>query len=100
MNAMTYQELVKTTPVVLVEFFASWCPHCQRMMPVVAQVKAALEGKADVYQFDVDKYAELTDEEKVESYPTFIIYKGGKEVWRSAGEMPGSELLSKVESYL
>ena len=97
---MTYQEITKSTPVVLVEFYASWCPHCQRMMPVVASVKESLEGKANVYQFDVDKNVELTDAENVESYPTFIIYKNGKEVWRSAGEMPGQELLAKVESYM
>ena len=97
---MTYADVIKSTPVTLVEFFASWCPHCQRMMPVVASVKKELEGKADVYQFDVDKNSELADAENVESYPTFIVYKNGKEVWRSAGEMPGEELLEKVESYL
>lgn len=97
---MTYSEVINSTPVTLVEFFASWCPHCQRMMPLVAQVKKTLEGKVDVYQFDVDKNPELTDAENVESYPTFIIYKNGKEVWRQAGEMPEQELLGKVESYL
>lgn len=97
---MTYEQAITSTPVTLVEFFASWCPHCQRMMPVVAQVKQNLDGKVDVYQFDVDKNQELTDAENVESYPTFIVYKDGKEVWRSSGEMPGDELLAKVQSYL
>ena len=97
---MTYEDVITKTPVTLVEFYASWCPHCQRMMPVVAQVKEKLNGKADVVQFDVDKYPELTDNEGVESYPTFIIYKDGKEVWRQAGEMDGNILLKTVESFL
>ena len=36
---MDYNEVINSEPVVLVEFYASWCPHCQRMMPVVEQVK-------------------------------------------------------------
>ena len=97
---MTYEQIITQTPVTLVEFFASWCPHCQRMMPYVAEIKQTLSGKADVVQFDVDKYPELTDAEKVESYPTFIVYKDGKEMWRQAGEMDPEVLLKKVESYL
>lgn len=97
---MTYEEAIESTPVTLVEFYASWCPHCQRMMPYVAEIKKKLEGKADVYQFDVDKNPELTDAEGVESYPTFIIYKNGTEKWREAGEMDPDALLSKIESYI
>lgn len=100
MNKVDYKTVINETPVTLIEFYASWCPHCQRMMPVVAQIKEKLGNKVAVTQFDVDKYPELTDAEGVESYPTFIVYKDGKEVWREAGEMPENVLLEKVESYL
>ena len=96
---MNYNEIITSSKVVLVEFFASWCPHCQRMMPVVAEVKEKLGDKANVYQFDVDKYPELTEENQVESYPTFIVYKDGKEVWRQEGEMPGEELYRAVARF-
>lgn len=94
------KELLNSKGVVLVEMFASWCPHCQRMMPVVAEVKEKLGDRAKVYQFDIDKYQALADQLGVEGVPTFIIYKDDQEVWRGSGEMPGSELLSKVESFL
>lgn len=97
---MTYSDVTNSTPVVLVEFFASWCPHCQRMMPVVAQIKELLNGQTDVYQFDIDQNRELADAESVESLPTFIVYRDGREVWRQSGEMDGQVLLSKVESYM
>ena len=96
---MNYNEIINSNKVVLVEFFASWCPHCQRMMPVVAEVKEKLGDRASVYQFDVDKYQTLTEENDVESYPTFIVYKDGQEVWRSAGEMPGDELYREVARF-
>ena len=84
----------------MVEFFASWCPHCQRMMPVVEQIKELLAGQVDIYQFDIDKNTEAAQEVGAESVPTFIIYKNSKEVWRESGEMDGQVLLSKIESFL
>ena len=93
-------ELLNTKGVVLIEMFASWCPHCQRMMPIVADVKAKLEGKAKVYQFDIDKNQAMADELGVEGVPTFILYKDDKEVWRSSGEMPESALYDAVAQYL
>ena len=47
---MTYDELIAGAPVVLVEFYATWCPHCRHMMPVVEQVKELVAGKAEIYQ--------------------------------------------------
>ena len=96
---MNYNEIINSNKVVLVEFFASWCPHCQRMMPIVAEVKEKLGNRASVYQFDVDKYQALTEENDVEAYPTFIVYKDGQEVWRSSGEMPGDELYRAVAKF-
>lgn len=97
---MNYNEVINSSKVVLVEFYASWCPHCQRMMPIVAQIKELLQGKVNVYQYEIDENAELANEVGADSIPTFIIYKNGKEVWRESGEMDGQALLSKIESYM
>ena len=97
---MTYNQAITSTPAVLVEFYASWCPHCQRMMPVVEQIKILLDGSADVYQFEIDENRELADAQKVESIPTFIVYKDGKEMWRRSGEIDADVLLSEVHRYI
>lgn len=97
---MEYLDAIKSTPVVLVEFYATWCPHCMRMMPVVDQVKELLDGQVDVYQLDIDKNRQLSDVEEINSTPTFIIYKDGKQVWRESGEMDGQFLLSKIQSFM
>ena len=97
---MNYSEIINSSPVVLVEFFATWCPHCQRMMPVVEQIKELLAGQVEVCQLDIDKYTELANEQGADSVPTFIIYRNGKEEWRESGEIDGQVLLSKIQSYL
>jgi thioredoxin 1 len=97
---MDYKELINSNPVVVVEFYASWCPHCQKMMPVVDQIKQLLGDRAAVHQFDIDENQSLADATGVESIPTFIIYKNGVEVWKQSGEMEGDVLYSKIENYL
>ena len=97
---MDYKELINSNPVVVVEFYASWCPHCQKMMPVVDQIKQLLGDRAAVHQFDIDENQSLADATGVESIPTFIIYKNGVEVWKQSGEMEGDVLYSKLENYL
>ena len=94
------KDLMNSKGVVLVEFFATWCPHCQRMMPIVADVKQKLEGKAQVVQLDIDKNQALADELGVEGVPTFIVYKDDKEVDRTSGEMPETDLYNFVAAYL
>ena len=96
----SYTDLTNSSRVVMIEFYATWGPHCQRMMPVVEQVKELLQGRVKVYQFDIDENKSKAGEADVESVPTFIIYRNGKEMWRNSGEMEGEVLLSKIESVL
>lgn len=96
---MTYTEAIKEAPVVLVEFFASWCPHCQKMMPVVEEIKELLGEAVPVIQLDIDENNEAASAADVDGIPTFIVYKDGKEAWRHSGEIDGNLLLSKVQSY-
>lgn len=97
---MTYTTAINQAPVVLVEFYASWCPHCQRMMPVVEQVKELLGDSVPVIQLDIDENKEAANEAEVESIPTFLVYRDGREEWRHSGEIDGNDLLAKVQSYL
>lgn len=100
MDTENIKKLSEDRGVALVEFYASWCPHCKRMMPVVEDVRELLGSRATVYQFDIDENSELATELEVNSVPTFIVYKAGEEVWRGSGEMDGSVLVSHVEDAL
>ena len=98
MNTMDYTQVIESAQFVLVEFFASWCPHCRKMMPIVADIKSLLEGQLKVVQYDVDENPELADSEKVQSLPTFLLYADGKQVMRETGEMPAEVLLQKIQA--
>lgn len=93
---MTYDEMIKSGKTVLVEFYATWCPHCQKMMPVVEQIRELLAGQVEVYQLDIDQNQDRADHVGVSSIPTFLLYKDGTIVWRHTGEMEAGALLGKI----
>lgn len=70
------------------------------MMPVVDQVKELLGDNVPVIQLDIDENKEAADEAEVETIPTFLVYRNGREEWRHSGEIDGNDLLAKVQSFV
>lgn len=97
---MNYESIYAGKPAVLVEFYASWCPHCQRMMPIVAQVKELLAGELEVVQLDIDENQDLAEQAGVQNIPNFILYTDGVERWRHSGEISGEALLTEMQQAL
>ena len=50
MDMNELQKALEGSLPVLIEFYATWCPHCQRMMPVIAELRDDLDGKAETFQ--------------------------------------------------
>ncbi len=96
---MKYEDAIKSNHLVLVEFYASWCPHCQRMAPIVEQIKEILSASLSVYQYEIDDNQTLADRENIKDIPTFIVYRDGEEMWRQSGEMTADDLLQHIEKY-
>ncbi len=94
------QEMLNGSRPTLVEFYATWCPHCQRMMPIVAQLQHEVGERANIIQFDGDQNESLVDQYKVRSYPTWILFKDGQEVGRNSGENPLSELKDMIDRFI
>ena len=85
---------------IIIDAFASWCPHCARMKPIYAELENELGNNYIFAEFDVDKYPDLTAQLNVESLPTFIFIKNKKEVGRTLGEMSKEALKELIEKNL
>lgn len=83
----------------LLEFYASWCYHCQRMMPVLAELKEEMGDRVNIIQIDGDDNPGIMNRFGAKSYPTYILYKEGEEVWRDSGEKPYAELADMIRRF-
>lgn len=78
-------KLLKDNKIVVLDFYATWCGPCIKMMPTVDKLKAEMEGKVAFEKVDSDANKALVAEYKIDEIPTFLIYKNGKLTMRAVG---------------
>ena len=74
-----------TQGVSLVDFNAPWCGPCKSQAPILERVAAAYEGKAVIAEMNVDDNQDTAARYFVQSIPTLIVFKDGKEMKRFIG---------------
>lgn len=82
----------------MVEFFASWCPHCKRMEPTVNRLAKEYDGKANVLAVDVDESPRTSRKFGILGVPTFLFVKNGKLVESVSGERSENDLRQKMDN--
>ncbi|MCD8183292.1 MAG: thioredoxin family protein [Bacteroides sp.] len=91
------KEKLATADWVMAEFYATWCPHCQRMQPIVEEFKKKMKGTIEVIQVDVDQESALADFYTIEVTPTFILFRKSEQLWRQSGEVSIERLEKAVK---
>ncbi len=93
-------DVEKSSGVVLVDFWATWCGPCKMIAPIVEQIASENEGKITVGKLDVDQNGETAMKYGVMSIPTLILFKNGQPVERLVGYQPKERLMAKIKPHL
>jgi rhodanese-related sulfurtransferase len=91
-----YMALIPSGKTVLVDFSAVWCPPCKAMVPVLDSLQKMQGNNFVLLNIDGGTQINICKEIKVDAFPTFIVYKNGKEFWRKQGVTTTKELLSAL----
>lgn len=77
--------VLKSDKPVMVDFWATWCGPCVMAGPVVDALADDYKGKIVIGKLDVDQNQETAGKYGVQSIPTVILFKDGKEIGRKVG---------------
>lgn len=84
----------------LVDFWAEWCGPCKVMAPYFESATKILEPQVRLIKINTELSQELSSRYIIQSIPTLMIFKNGKEVARNLGVMGTQDIVRWVKQYL
>lgn len=92
-----FDELVKNAKApVLVDFWAAWCGPCRMVAPELEKLASSRAGQAVIAKVDTDAQPELSARFGIQSIPTMIVFRDGREAQRLSGAMPASAIAARA----
>lgn len=92
-------DVLESDVPVLVDFWATWCPPCRQMRPILAQL-AQERHDLRVVSLDVDVEQRTAVRYGVLSMPTFMVFRDGEPVLRLVGARPKARLERELSAVL
>lgn len=92
----TFNEFINGDIPCLVDFWATWCGPCQMLGPVIDEIALEYDGKLKVGKVNVDDEPALSQEYRVMTIPTVLIFKNGEIVDKNIGAVP----LESMEEFI
>ena len=84
--------------VVLVDFWAPWCPPCRLQGPIVDDVAEKAKAYGKVIKLNVDDEPAVASKYGIRSIPTLIIFKDGEIQKQFQGLTDASTLIAAMKA--
>ena len=97
LNQATFDAAIAANPLVVVDFYASWCGPCKMLAPILDSVAEETSGVA-FFRVDVDQAPDLARRYGVMSIPTLVYLKNGEEFARTVGVLRKPDLTAKIDA--
>ncbi len=99
-SSQEFDELISRQSIVVVDFYATFCPSCKYLLPAYESVAQQLSDKVICSKINVDDAPELAQRYKISSIPTLMLFKNGTLLDQVIGALPEGELMEFIQQAL
>lgn len=96
----SFNELLASSKLVFIDFYADWCVPCKEMSPMMEELKKEYSGKLLVQKVNTDSSKELVKLLKINAIPYLVLYKDGIKVYEKEGKATKEELVAEFKKYI
>ncbi|WP_048068170.1 thioredoxin [Methanoregula boonei] len=90
------EELLKTHPALVIDFWAEWCGPCRKIAPAIEELAGEFAGKVTFGKCNTDENQQLAMQLNISAIPNIVFFSHGKMVDRVIGAYPKEAIREKV----
>lgn len=99
-NNKNFNDILASSRLVLVDFWASWCGPCRMLSPIVDDIAKEFEGKIEVAKCNIDDAEEVAAQYGIRSIPTLLFFKDGEVADKTVGFVNKAEIEKRINNLL
>ncbi len=99
-NSANFDQLMQDSKPLVIDFWAEWCGPCRMIGPIVEEIAAEYDGRANVGKCDVDNNNDIAAKFMIRNIPTVLFIKGGVVVDKQVGATTKAALVEKLNKLL
>lgn len=92
-------EVLQSSQLVLVDFWAEWCGPCKALAPVLHDIADEHSDTIKVVKVNVDQAPETATNYSIRSIPTLLLFKAGEIVASHIGGMSKVQLQNFIAEH-
>jgi len=93
----SFNEVIKSNGLVLIDFWAEWCGPCKKVSPILDEISK--EHGILVGKLNIDENPLKPVEYSVSSIPTMVLFEDGVVIKTIIGAMPKHKMLEELSPW-